>query len=55
LPDNLKALFRPVSMIENDLMYISEIFLYSKGFLNSRDLAKKIVALIKISQYQLSP
>ena len=54
LPDNLKSLFRPVSMIVPDSMLISEILLYSYGFLNAKSLAQKIVYTFYLAKQQLS-
>ncbi|CAM9933944.1 unnamed protein product, partial [Phaeothamnion confervicola] len=54
LPDNLKALFRPVTMIVPDLLQICEIMLFSEGFEGAKALAKKMTVLYKLSREQLS-
>ena len=55
LPDNLKALFRPVAMGAPDNELIAEVSLVTEGFTESKDLASKIVSLFRLSKQLLSP
>ena len=54
LPDNLKAIVRPVSMMVPDFSLIAEIMMFAEGFSAAKVLAKKMVAIMELSQQQLS-
>ena len=54
LPDNLKALFRPVTMCVPDTGIICEMMLMSEGFNEARILAKKMNILFQLSKGVLS-
>ncbi|CBZ51589.1 Dynein heavy chain family protein, related [Neospora caninum Liverpool] len=54
LPDNLKLLFRPISMVVPDYTSIAEILLFSEGFAEAKLLADKLIKFYKICSEQLS-
>ena len=54
LPDNLKALFRPVVMVVPNLSMICENMLMSEGFGTAKILALKMTVLYKLAEAQLS-
>lgn len=54
LPDNLKKLFRSMSMTRPDQELIAQVLLFSKGFRMAEVLASKIVPFFNLCAEQLS-
>lgn len=54
-PDNLKVLFRPITMMKPDWQKIAEISLFSSGFRMANTLAKKITELYKMCSDLFAP
>jgi len=54
LPDNLKALFRPVTMVVPALLLICENMLMAEGFVSAKALACKMTVLYRLAKDQLS-
>jgi len=53
LPQNLKSLFRPVSMVVPDLNLITEILLSRSGFYQAHELSKKMTHIQKLASVLL--
>ena len=54
LPENLKALFRTITMMVPDYVQVAQIYLYSVGYQNAEVLARKLVTSLKLCGEQLS-
>jgi dynein heavy chain len=54
LPDNLKAILRPISMMVPDMALIAEIMLFSEGFVTAKLLSKRLTGLFELMQQQMS-
>eukprot|EP00756_Hemistasia_phaeocysticola_P021738 Hpha_TRINITY_DN15791_c11_g1::TRINITY_DN15791_c11_g1_i1::g.41603::m.41603/K10408/DNAH; dynein heavy chain, axonemal len=54
LPDNLKSLFRPVTVVAPEVGMICENLLLAEGFPNARILSRKFIALFRIAKDLLS-
>jgi dynein heavy chain len=54
LPEGLKALFRPITVVVPDLELICENILMAEGFVGAKDLARKFVTLYSLCRDLLS-
>jgi len=54
LPEGLKALFRPITVVVPDLELISQNMLMAEGFVSAKDLATKFTTLYKLCKDLLS-
>merc|ERR1712091_57941 len=52
LPDNLKALFRPMAMMIPDYALVAEVMLFSEGFEDAKTLSRKMTKLYKLASDQ---
>lgn len=54
LPDNLKALFRPVAMSAPDNLIIAQVSLLCDGYSHAKTIGRKLVELFDFCQHSLS-
>ena len=54
LPDNLKTLFRPISVMMAEKMKICEIKFLSEGYQTSSQLSQKLTSSLEVMEQQLS-
>ena len=47
LPDNLKALFRPIAMSKPDITVIAKVMLFAEGF-QEEEIGKRLVQLFTL-------
>lgn len=55
LPESLKVLFRPITVVVPDRQMIMENMLMSEGFVSAKELAKKFASLYYLLEDLLSP
>jgi dynein heavy chain, axonemal len=55
LPEKLKALFRPITVMVPDLILICENFLMAEGFVEAKDFAIMFFKLFNLSKSLLNP
>ena len=55
LPESLKALFRPITVVVPDRQLIMENMLMAEGFVEAKPLAKKFASLYYLLEDLLSP
>ncbi|XP_063222941.1 dynein axonemal heavy chain 2 isoform X2 [Bacillus rossius redtenbacheri] len=54
LPDNLKSMFRPISMVVPDTALIADVTLFAEGFRDSKALAQKVDTMYMLAKQQFS-
>ena len=55
LPEGVKALFRPMTVMKPELVLICENFLMAEGFTTAKSLASKFFGLYSLLEDLLSP